>query len=172
MYTRSSSLRLTVVAGLLAALAACGDGNDPIVTGTTPPTGGSSTTLTAAQQSAFVSDYGNGVAALNTYAGLTSTSFLDLFDDGFLDAGYNKPSLRANLAQEATARSTTPDLAFPGVTLSGMTISNCNAAGVCTLTATVTNADVDSTATTFTTLVKLQDGKVRVYGDQTQTPTT
>ncbi|QHI99723.1 hypothetical protein GT347_18115 [Xylophilus rhododendri] len=166
-------MRLTVVAGLLAALAACGDGNDPVVTGTTPPTGGgTATTVTAAQQSAFASDFGNGLAALNTYSGLTSSAFVDLFDDGFLDAGYNKPSLRANLAQEATARSTTPDLAFPGVTLSGVTITNCNAAGVCTLNATVTNADVDSTATPFTSLVRLQDGKVRLYGDQTQTPTT
>ncbi|MCJ0763982.1 hypothetical protein [Variovorax terrae] len=161
-------LRSAAAAALLALLSACGGGDGDLAT-TTPSGGGA--TPTAAQQSAFISSYGGGLAALNSYSGLTSPAFLDTIDDSFLDAGYTKEQIRAHLAQEATARATTPDLVFPGVTLSNATITDCDAKGFCTLTATVTNADADSTATTFTTRVRLQDSKVRLYGDQAQAPT-
>jgi len=175
MFKHSFQLRASATAGLLALLTACGGGGNSVVVDaaptTPPPTTTNppgSTAPTAAQQSSFVADYGNGVAMLNSYGGLTSTAFVDLFDDAFLDAGYDKTQVRNNLQQEAIALTTSPDLsAFPQVKLSGMTIGNCDAANVCTLTATATNTDADSTAVPFTTRVRLQNGKFRLYGDQT-----
>jgi hypothetical protein len=61
----------------------------------------------------------------------------------------------------------TPELMpFPLVNLSDVAISNCDTANVCTLTATATNSDVDTTAVTFTTKVKYSNGKFRLFGDQ------
>ena len=162
------TLRTVAAAGLLALLSACGGGNDPIIVNT-PPTTTPPPGVTPSAQ--FAADYGNGVGALNTYAGLTNAGFLDTIDDGFLDAGYTKDQVRSQLAQEAAARIATPSLVFPGVTLSNVTIGACDAAGVCTMTATATNADADTVATTFTTRVKLTANKYRLYGDQTQAPT-
>lgn len=166
MVSQRFILRSAATAALLALLSACGGGsNDPIVVNApvTP------VTPTPAQQ--FATDYSANVAALGTIAGLSGGAILDTIDDGFLDAGYTKPAVRSQLAQEAAARATNPDLVFPGVTLSNVAISACDAAGLCTMTATVTNADADSTSTTFTTRVKLSNSKYRLYGDQTQAPT-
>jgi len=165
MVSQRFILRSVATAALLAVLAACGGGNDPVVV-TAPVT---PVTPTPAQQ--FATDYSASVAALGTTAGLSSGAILDTIDDGFLDAGYTKPAMRAQLAQELAARATNPELVFPGVTLSNVAISACDANGLCTLTATVTNADADSTSTTFTTRVKLSASKYRLYGDQTQAPT-
>lgn len=169
MVSQRFILRSAAGAALLALLSACGGGsNDPIVV-TAPVTPVVPVTPTPAQQ--FATDYGTQVAALGTTAGLSSGAILDTIDDGFLDAGYTKPAMRSQLAQEAAARATNPELAFPGVTLSDVAIGACDANGLCTMTATVTNADADSTSTTFTTRVKLTASKYRLYGDQTQAPT-
>lgn len=166
MVSQRFILRSAASAALLALLSACGGGsNDPIVV-TAPVT---PVSPTPAQQ--FATDYSANVAALGTTAGLAGGAILDTVDDGFLDAGYTKPAMRSQLAQEAAARATNPDLAFPGVTLSNVAIGACDAAGLCTMTATLTNADADSTSTTFTTRVKLSASKYRLYGDQTQAPT-
>ncbi|MCZ2497918.1 hypothetical protein GN316_14225 [Xylophilus sp. Kf1] len=169
MVSQRLILRSTATAALFALLTACGGGsNDPIVVDA-PVTPVTPVTPTPAQQ--FATDYSANVAALGTTAGLSSGAILDTVDDGFLDAGYTKPAMRSQLAQEAAARATNPDLTFPGVTLSNVTIGACDAAGVCSMTATVTNADADSTSTTFTSRVKLSNSRYRLYGDQTQAPT-
>ena len=169
MVSQRFIFRSVATAALVALLSACGGGsNDPIIV-SAPVTPVSPVPPTPAQQ--FATDYSASVAALGTTAGLNSGAILDSIDDGFLDAGYTKPAMRSQLAQEAAARAVTPDLAFPGVTLSNIAISACDANGLCTMTATVTNADADSTSTTFTTRVKLTASKYRLYGDQTQAPT-
>ncbi|NBT77947.1 MAG: hypothetical protein EBT04_05740, partial [Betaproteobacteria bacterium] len=102
-----------------------------------------------------------------SFSGLTSSGFVDLFDDAFLDAGYTKQALKDNLTQESFAVAVAADLSsFPVAALSGVTVAGCDANGVCTLTATVTNTDVDTTTTTYTIPVKFSSGKVRLYGDQ------
>ena len=165
MYVHSS-LRVALAGGLLALLAACDDDSSSSST-PAPAPAPASTAPTAAQQTAFATDYTGGVNALGGYSGLTSTAFVDNFDDAFLDAGYTKAQVRDNLAQEAAASAISPDLSsFPTGQLSDMAITNCDASGVCTLTATLTNSDADATAVTFTTQVKISNGKVRLYGDQ------
>jgi hypothetical protein len=149
-------LHLSVAGSLLAVLAACGDSDsDPAAS------------TDATQQAAFASDYGTALAALGSYGGLTNAALVEQFDDAFLDAGYTKGQLRDNLAQEAAAVAVAPDLSsFPMARLSNVTIGDCDAAGVCTLNATLTNADADTTAVTFTTQVKYGNGRFRLYGDQ------
>ena len=108
-----------------------------------------------------------GLAALNTYEGLTSTAFIDLFDEAFLDAGYTKAQVRSNLAQEAVAMATAPELSgFPKASLSAVTIADCDAAATCSVTATFSNGDADTTSVTVTNRLKLIDGKYRLFGDQ------
>ena len=148
---------------LLALLSACGGGDS-----STPST---DVATNADKQSSFVADYTQGLKVLSTYAGLTSAAFLDLFDASLLDAGNTKPLLSASLAQEAAAMAASPDLpSFPMATLSTASISACDASNVCTLTGTLSNNDVDSsadntTAITFTSRVKYSDGKFRLLGD-------
>jgi len=155
-----NTVQLTLAAGLLSLLTACGDDS------TTTPTS-TSTAPTTEQVATFTSSYNGGVAALKTFSGLTSSGFVDLFDDAFLDAGYTKQELKDNLTQESFAVAVAADLSsFPVATISGVTVSGCGTNGVCTLTATVTNADVDTTTTTYTIPVKFSSGKVRLYGDQ------
>jgi hypothetical protein len=145
-----------VVSGLVALLSACGGGSG------TPSTD---------KQNTFISDYSNGLKVLNTYAGLTSSAFLDLFDATFLDSGITKPLLSASLAQEAAAAAASPDLpSFPMAGISNASISACDTSNVCTLTGTLSNNDVDTsvdntTSITFTTRVKFIDGKYRLLGD-------
>ena len=151
--------KLPLAASLLAGvLSACGGGDDG------PPPAAATNATTQAD---FAAAYASGLGALNTSAGLTSTAFADTIDDAFLDAGYTKPVLRDNLAQEAAAMALSTELSsFPMVTLANPVISNCNAADVCTLTATIINADADTTSVAFTTQVKFSAGKLRLYGDQ------
>ncbi|NBW45976.1 MAG: hypothetical protein EBQ78_06665 [Betaproteobacteria bacterium] len=152
--------QLTLAAGLLSLLTACGGDSS-----TTPTT--TSTAPTTEQVAAFTSGYNSGVAGLKSFSGLTSSGFVDLFDDAFLDAGYTKQALKDNLTQESFAVAVAADLSsFPVAALSGVTVAGCDANGVCTLTATVTNTDVDTTTTTYTIPVKFSSGKVRLYGDQ------
>jgi len=152
--------QLTLAAGLLSLLTACG-GDSSTSSGST------STAPTTDQVAAFTASYNAGVAGLKSFSGLTSSGFVDLFDDAFLDAGYTKQALKDNLTQESFAVAVAADLSsFPIAAVSGVTVSGCDANGVCTLTATVTNTDVDTTTTTYTIPVKFSSGKVRLYGDQ------
>ena len=156
--TARQTLRLATAGALVSLLAACGGDSG----GSASNTPGDTT-----QQSTFITAYTNGLKALNTYTGLVSSSFVDLFSDTFLDAGYTKAQVRDNLAAEAVATAVAPDLSLvPMVNLSNVTITNCNAANVCTMTATATNADVDTTAVTFTTQVQYINGKYQLFGDQ------
>ena len=155
-----NTVQLTLAAGLLSLLTACSDDS------TTTPTS-TSTAPTTEQVAAFTNSYNGGIAALKTFSGLTSPGFVDLFDDAFLDAGYTKQELKDNLTQESFAVAVAADLSsFPVATISGVTVAGCDTNGVCTLTATITNADVDTTTTTYTIPVKFSSGKVRLYGDQ------
>jgi hypothetical protein len=151
---------------VLALLAACGGGGDG--GGSAAPSAGAAPTEN--DKAVFATNFGAGLNALKTYAGQTSAAFLDLFDDAFLDAGYTKAQLRNNLSQEAAATALGVDVSsFPGVTLSAVTITACDAANVCTLTATLTNADADTTTVSFTTRVSFSNSKFRLLGDQKQT---
>jgi hypothetical protein len=159
--------RFLIASSVLAVLAACGGGGDGGGSASTP-TG--SATPTENDKAVFATDFGAGLNALKTYAGQTSAAFLDLFDDAFLDAGYTKAQVRNNLSQEAAATALGVDVSsFPGVTLSAVTITACDAANVCTLTATLTNADADTTTVSFTTRVSFSNSKFRLLGDQKQT---
>jgi len=151
--------QLTLAAGLLSLLTACGgDSSTSTSTGTAP---------TTEQVAAFTSSYNSGLAGLKSFSGLTSTSFVDLFDDAFLDAGYTKQALKDSLAQDSIAASISADLDLaPTAALSGVTVTNCDTNGICTLTATVTNSDVDTTTLTYSTQVKFSNSKVRLFGDQ------
>lgn len=161
------TLRATLACGLVTLVAACGGGGGG---DSTPPAPGTDVVVvTPTSMATFVSGYTGGLAALNTYAGLTSASFLDLFDTAFLDAGTSKTQVASNLSQEAVVVAASPDFpSFPMARLSDASITNCNATTqVCTLTGTLTNADADTTAVTFSTQVKVAtDGKVRLLGDQ------
>jgi hypothetical protein len=170
MHSSSQRFRLLLAGSLLAVLTACGGGSDGGGQAFFPLPSGGASTDTSQQAAAFATDYGSGLAALNSYSGLTNTAFLNNFDDTFLDAGYTKPQVSDAMAQEAAAvlLFSTQLSSFPSVKLSAVTITGCNAANVCTLTATLTNTDVDTTAVTFTTQLSYVGGKFRLLGDQKQ----
>ena len=170
MHSSSQRFRLLLAGSLLAVLTACGGGSDGGGQAFFPLPSGGASNDTSQQAAAFATDYGSGLAALNSYSGLTNTAFLNNFDDTFLDAGYSKPQVRDAMAQEAAAvlLFSTQLSSFPSVKLSAVTITGCNAANVCTLTATLTNTDVDTTAVTFTTQLSYVGGKFRLLGDQKQ----
>src|SRR5450830_49416 len=122
--------QIAAVGSLAVLLTACGGGSN---SGPVSP-------LTSTNKQAFATAYNSGLAALGSYAGLTNASFLDLFDSTFLDAGYAKTDVAANLAQESAAMAIAPDLSlYPMANLSGVSIDACDANNVCTLTGTLTN---------------------------------
>jgi hypothetical protein len=120
--------------------------------------------------SSFVSNYNSGLSALTTFNGLTDAGFIDLYDDQYLDGGQTKQQLRDALAQESDALATgagLPAAVFPNLTLADAGLSNCvETTGICTLTVTIVNSDVDTTRATISTQVRYSDGKFRIYGDQ------
>ena len=159
-FRRPAFLTASLFAALLG-LTACGGGSDAVAP---PPT---DSPTNADKQAAFVTDFSRFVTTLDTYGGLTNSAAIDLYDDGLLDAGYTKTQLREDFAQEAAAMAVAADLsAYPMGRISAATISACDAANVCTLTATLTNTDADTTTVTFSTQVKYSNGKFRLYGDQ------
>lgn len=163
-------IRFLLASSLLAMLTACGGGGDDNNASTTPSTGTSASPNDPAKQAAFATDFGSGLASLNTYGGLTNAAFLDNYDSAFLDAGYSKAQVQDALTQEAAALLlfSTELSSFPAVKLSAVTINGCDANNVCTLTATLTNTDVDTTSVTFTTQLSFTGGKFRLLGDQKQ----
>jgi hypothetical protein len=143
-------LALASAAVAMATLAACGGGG-----------GGESLDET------FVRDYGSALAGTSTPAGLGSTSLKQSFDDKFLDAGYTKADVVANLDQDAQALSANADYSlFPQLTLADASVGNCGTDNVCTLTGTLTNNDADATSVPISVRVLLSNGGYRLYGDQ------
>jgi len=150
---------------IAAALSACGGGGD------SAPAAAAATAAAPAVDPAAVTSLStalnSGLAALASYAGLQSSAFVDLFASSFLDAGYTKAQLQANLAQDATALTVSPDISsFPVISLSDATVSNCDVNNICTLTATLNNKDADTTSAPFTTQVLYSNGKYLLLGDQ------
>lgn len=146
---------------LTAVLSACGSGGGDSAPVSTVPA------VDSAAATALNNSYNSSLAALTTIAGLQSTALADLFAATFLDAGYNKAQLQSNLALDAISVTTSPDIIpFPGVAISKAVVSNCNDKSICTLTATLTNNDVDLTETSFTTQVLYSGGKYLILGDQ------
>ena len=128
-------------------LAACGGASDK--------TGGAVSTFNAT------------LSNLSTEAGLASPATLASFDASYMDAGYTRAMLIADLAANADALKTNPDLSlFPGGTLSNVVIAGCDIKNVCTMTATLTNSDADVTAVDFSTKVVLSNGTYFLLGDQ------
>jgi hypothetical protein len=116
----------------------------------------------------FASSLSRSVETSQTSAGLTSTATADLFDVAFKDGGVTQAAQVAYIKAEAQAISAYSDLSgFAGFTLSNVKVTNCDASSVCTMTATLTNTDADTTTADITTKVKLgPDGKIRLLGDQ------
>jgi hypothetical protein len=140
-----------LVASCLFALSACSDSTDPIT-----PT------------SEFTSNLQTSVSTASTSAGLTSTNTTDLIDTAYKDSGNTRTTQVAYLQAEAAAITANTDLSgFVGYTVSNIQITNCDSNNVCTMTATLTNTDADTTTADITTKVKQgTDGKYRLYGDQ------
>lgn len=133
---------------LAVSLAACGGGSDK----------------TGAAVSTFNATLGN----LSTGAGLASPATLASFDASYMDAGYTRAMMVADLAANADALQTNPDLSlFPGGTLSNVVIAGCDIKDVCTMTATLTNSDADVTAVDFSTKVVFSNGTYLLLGNQT-----
>lgn len=142
----------TLAACALAAagLAACGGGGD----------GG-------ADPAALASGYTASLAQMNTASGLTSASVQDQFASSYLDAGMTKAQVVDALGKDAAALGGNSGFSlFPMAGVADVSIGNCSAASVCTLSGTLTNADADTTSVPFTTQVVLENGAWRLYGDQ------
>jgi hypothetical protein len=137
--------------GLALGLAGCGGGGDD---GPAPGT-------------AFVQSYGNALAATGSSSGINATALKDSFDAKYLDAGVTKDVVVASLDQDATAMAASADYSgFPATQLSGVTIDNCGADGVCTLSGELVNTDADATSVPFSVQVINAGGTYRLYGDQ------
>lgn len=160
----TNGIRVAVAAVVCAmTLTACGGG-------------GGVSGVTAAQKDAFKSAYTTGLDGTSTATGLNSGELQDLFDKFYVDSGLNRSDVLSALNGEASAllaAATSAHSGVPKVTLSDVAVSNCVDAGsgayTCSLTATVTNTDVDTTATTLISSLRMADGKLRLLGDQIAT---
>lgn len=118
----------------------------------------------------FALQYTSGLSSLNTSAGLNSKVVSDLFDAKYLDGGFSKIDLSAVLAANAQALTATPELSlFPVTGVTNASVSGCDSNGICTLNATLTNSDVDTTSVNFSTKVIVINGQIYLYGDQSST---
>jgi hypothetical protein len=142
-------LHAGVAVSLLGGLAACGGGG-----------GGESLGET------FTQNYGTALAATTTPAGVNSVALKDSFDEKFLDAGYTKAQVVANLDQDAQAMATPEYSLFPQLALSDASVGSCGSDNVCTLTGNLTNTDADTTTVPVSVRVVLTNGGYRLYGDQ------
>ena len=157
-------LHLFRVSSSVAAIflvAACG-GGDSI---SSPPA--NPLAVTNADVSAFVSSYKEASGSLEK---LASPAFADTIDDGFLDSGYTKAQLQANLAADTSAvnaSSLMADTAFPLIAVDSGVQSQCSdSTGICQLTMTYVNPAPDLTTTTDMVQVRKSGGKLRLFGDQ------
>ena len=114
----------------------------------------------------FTASVTSALAALTSAAGLNSNALPNLFADKFLDGGYTKANLVSTLSANSTALQTAPELSlFPVAAITNTTISGCDN-GICTLTGTLTNSDVDTISVDFSTKVIVIGGVFYFYGDQ------
>ena len=145
-------LALSVGAPLLALVSACGSDSDVPAAST-------------ASLDSFVATYNQALASPQA---MNNSGFNDLFDDSFLDAGYNKVQVLDNVKQDvASGGAIDADAAFPAVTIANASVSGCDDnSGVCTMTATYVNPAADGSSFTTTVPVRYKDGKFRLYGDQ------
>jgi lambda repressor-like predicted transcriptional regulator len=145
-------------------LSACGGGGD-----STP-----ASPVTPAVVATLSDSYGAALSKTSTTDGLASATLQDAFDAKYLDAGNSKAAVLSALAGEVAAAQVSPAFpGFPQVSLSNVTVTDCareadKSAWVCSMTATVSNGDADTTAAAFTTQVRFSD-KLRLLGDQVAT---
>lgn len=110
------------------------------------------------------------MSELSSSVGLNSKALANLFDDKFLDSGFTKADLVSSLAANTTALSTTSDLSlFPMANITNSKVFGCDNNGICSMSATLTNSDADTTSIDFSTKVIVISGVVYFYGDQSST---
>ena len=118
----------------------------------------------------FTTSVTSGIAALTGAAGLNSNALPSLFADNYKDGGFTKADVVSTLAANSTALPTAPELSlFPMAAITNTAISGCDNNGICTLSGTLTNSDVDTTSVDFSTKVIVVGGVVYFYGDQSST---
>ena len=131
------------------ALTACGSGGDAP----------QSTT-------AFINSFNSNIS---TPQSQSSAGFLDLFAVNFLDDGYTKTNLVANVQSEnaaIAAGSVQADSAFPQVVASNTSITDCNAAtNICILSTTLATGGPDSTTITSRIPVLVINGLATIVGN-------
>lgn len=160
------SFQWSVGLASLAMLAACGGGNDAPAP---PAVTANPLAVTAADVTTFVSAFKDASGSLDK---LSSAAFADNIDDGFLDGGYTKAQLQANLVADkaavaAAGNGIAADAAFPLVNFNAATPSQCNdTTGICQLTVTYINPAPDLTVSTDVVQVRKSGGKLRLFGDQ------
>lgn len=166
---RMGVLRLTGTGlACVLALSACGgsggSGNSVI----------SAQGVSIAQTDEFRSAYSTSLDGTGNSAVVGGAGFQDLFDSTFLDGGFTRADIVAALTGEASAlpaAATTGHSGVPKVSLSDVVVSNCNyvsdGVSTCSLTASVTNSDVDKTVATLSSTLRLSGGKLRLTGDRT-----
>ena len=132
--------------------------------------GGASDSQATDAAALFTSKFNAVMSAIGTSSGLTSSAVADVFDEKYLDMAVAKTDVLAALSATSKALGAEPNLSlFPMVQLSNATVTNCDANNICTLNATLTNSDVDTTSIDFVTKVKVISGVVYLYGDQATT---
>ncbi|MBC7499956.1 MAG: hypothetical protein H7315_05605 [Herminiimonas sp.] len=148
------------VAFAVVVVSACGGGsNNPVTV--------SPSTDTAAL---FTAKFNAVMSAFGTSSGLTSKAVVDAFDEKYLDMAFAKADVLASLTTTSQAFDTDPTLSlFPMGQVTNASVTSCDANNICTLNATLTNSDVDTTSVDFTTKVKVISGVVYLYGDQSAT---
>ena len=132
-----------------AVLAACGGGS-----------GGSSVAAN------FQGLYAQPLAQMATPATLTSPGLQAAFASSYLDGGMTRPQVIDALGKEAAAAGAPGYSLFPVASLADITITDCSASNVCTVSGTLANNDADETSVTFTSQVVLENGGYRLLGDQ------
>ena len=147
MSTNNFWLRAVLTLGTAAGLSACGGSDGP-------------------DAMAGASAYASALAQTNSAAGATSPALQSALAADYLDAGVTRAQVLDALGKDAAGFGTAEFSGLPGVTLTDVNVSGCNASNVCTLTGTLANADADTTAVPFSTQIVLDNGSYRVLGDQ------
>jgi hypothetical protein len=113
---------------------------------------------------------GTYLSELTSSAGFNTKALPNLFAEKFLDGGFTKADLENSLTANSTALGTNPELSlFPMATVTNAKLSGCDGNNICTLNATLTNSDADTTSVDFSTKVLVSLGVVYFYGDQSST---
>lgn len=98
-----------------------------------------------------------------------SAAFLDVFSSNFLDDGYTKANLVANIQADSAAiasGSVASDSVFPQINASILSISDCNVAtNICTLNTTYTTSGPDATTVTSKVPVLQVNGNLTIVGN-------